>query len=1259
MGILPVRRLPGWMAQRAPELSGLHKLRGLNRLPMLRKLPALKDPPARAERRGPPSRASRTARVTRPVIAAPLLSVVVPVHNDQDRLNACLDSLLQQTLERIEVIAVDDGSTDHSPSMLTDYSAHDRRVKVLTRPHRGTAEARNAGIAAATAPFITFVDPEDTIPAEAYAYMVQTLQDTGSDFAVGAVRGLKRGRSSRPAWVTDVHRVKRLHITIEDFPDAMHDVIACNRVFRRDFWDAQVGSFATGMAFGDHVSMVSAYVRAASFDLLSATTSTVHIRADPGHLWQQKHQLSNLEGRLAAKELAWQVVSEEASPPVVAAWLGRLLDFDLSLSVEAAVHADDDYRAVVQSAASTFSTRADAATWRHVRVDRSLRLALAAAGAWVHVDRTIEYFRLNGAIPATRVQNGRILADLPFELPVAPERLELSESQASLASCLRKVSWRPDGRLQVDGWAFIRGLDLGDPGGGDPAPRIHAHLVDAASGRRVELGVEPFSSAAITRWSNHSHQRYDSSGFRLVIGVDELVRSDVTKSTRWQLVLQVEAQGMTRSGPVHTLVRSGVGMRMRAGDLASAASTHRVVPLVDDQLGFVVQVRRERLQASVLEHRGGSEVAGRVRVVRPLPAQPAKVLARQSGKTVAKARLHEQPDGSYSFALSLPVKGRPEHWDFRVLDAEGHLHRVSWPYEGDQGPPIGGYGPGTARWRRSPRGFVQLSSRPVVLLADHVTVDEDRIAVDVTLNGHDPGCLLGAVLRSVLLSVPVDTIERRPGGYRLIFPARAALWGYDVTRPLPSGTYHLLAPLSARRSPVTGELRVGGQPRSSGKEVACGVTSSLLEGMPSELRTACHGVTLARKPDTDQLTITLRAPLAEDERGHGAQRRLAQWYGDREFPAKQQVFFQCYRGEFSTDSQRAISEELHRRGAPLDLVWGVHDLSVDLPAGVRPVLMGSRDWYEAIGSSAYLCNNNDFDRFFRRRPHQRFLQTFHGYPFKSMGITFWRAHELSAELIDYECTRRTDAWTSILVPATFCEEIYRSEYLYEGDILVTGYPRNDVLARHRAEEADPAVRASILNRLGVPPGKTVVLYAPTWRDTIATGDWSAKFYDALELDTLADALGEDYVVLLRGHNFNMREGVLKASHAQIVDVTRYPEITDLILAADVAVLDYSSLRFDWVLTGKVVLFFVPDLADYLSARTALFEYGPTAPGPLLSTTQEVIDAVRNHTSVSRDYAQARIEFNERFNSLHDGQATQRVVDAFFGLAAVAPPQACR
>ena len=113
------------------------------------------------------------------------------------------------------------------------------------------------------------------------------------------------------------------------------------------------------------------------------------------------------------------------------------------------------------------------------------------------------------------------------------------------------------------------------------------------------------------------------------------------------------------------------------------------------------------------------------------------------------------------------------------------------------------------------------------------------------------------------------------------------------------------------------------------------------------------------------------------------------------------------------------------------------------------------------------------------------------------------------------------------------------------------------------------------------------------------------------------------------------------------DVSSYPEVNDLILAADVAVLDYSSLRFDWMLTGKPVLFFVPDLADYLSSRTVLFDFAPTAPGPLLSATAEVAAALLDLDAVADEYAAARAEFNRRYNRRHDGKAAVRVVDGFF------------
>jgi CDP-glycerol glycerophosphotransferase len=113
----------------------------------------------------------------------------------------------------------------------------------------------------------------------------------------------------------------------------------------------------------------------------------------------------------------------------------------------------------------------------------------------------------------------------------------------------------------------------------------------------------------------------------------------------------------------------------------------------------------------------------------------------------------------------------------------------------------------------------------------------------------------------------------------------------------------------------------------------------------------------------------------------------------------------------------------------------------------------------------------------------------------------------------------------------------------------------------------------------------------------------------------------------------------------VVDVSAYPRPDDLVIAADLAVLDYSSVRFDWAITGKPAVFFVPDLEPFFALRPPLFDFAQSAPGPLLTTTAEVADALAEPEAWTGRYAAATAAINERFNRLHDGGAAARVVAA--------------
>ena len=1140
----------------------------------------------------------------------PVLSVVVVARNAESYLAVCLLSLQSQTLKRLEVIVVDNGSTDSTVGVAHQIAAQDQRFRVLLHPPCPLNAARNAGALVARGRFLAFLDATDTVPRTAYASLINSLRQTGSDFAAGAIRIVERGRRHRPGWTMLTHDLDRPALTIGEFPNAIQDTCATNRVFRTDFWNADVGGFPES-ADGDTFAIVSATLRAKQFDLLQMVSSVRRARLPPGKLLPDPPAASELDSRLSWHWATWRLLRDSAHPTLTARWLGGLIDGDLGDFAAHAPRADAPYRERLQQAAQDCLAAVDETVWSQVRIDRKLRLWLVANRQWTDLEMLLQHGALYGSIPETELHDGRLYAvadGLPGAASAPLECRELSENQTALSACVERVAWHHD-RLDVHGWAFVRGLDLTSE-----RPQLIASLIHPATGVAYPCDLVQVHEVAANDWSMFRYQDVSAGGF--IIKID--TRSIDCDPGRWQLRLTVAAHGIQRTGPIQAVAPGGTGHLMWGRNLRGLDDRTRVVPKLDPQLGFALHVRPDQIQARVLTTDGAGTASGALQLVAPELRSLVAVAAISPLGRIAGDLSTAGADGSQRFELGLPVGlGTGVAWEFRAIDEAGGEHRVSWPVEAEHDLQIDG-GAGNAGWRRTITGYSQLVTDWVGTEAENVTVAEDELSIDLRLIGLEASDCAGARLSGRAIEVPAGRVETLGDGIRLAFPLLASRWdGPEL--PLPTDDYRVALPSGAR-------LRCSDQ---------------LAVRLPDQGLTVNHHYRLARD-GRGRLVISLAAPLADEKRSRLGKQRLATAYQRSTFTPTESVLFQSYRGEFATDSQVAIHAALRSRRPDLELLWGVADWSVAVPEGGRALLIESPEWYAALGSSRYLCWNIELDRYFKKRPYQRYLQTFHGYPFKSMGISLWQVQGRPESVMAAECARRSNAWDAIVVPESFCVELYRREYRFTGQVLVTGYPRNDVLVS--ADTA--AVRSRVLGQLGIDEDRIAVLYAPTWRDTGATRAWSAKFFDGLNLKTLTEQLGDRYAVLLRGHSYNLREG-LPQLHGRVWDVSAYPEINDLLLAADVAVLDYSSLRFDWLITGKPVVFFVPDLEDYLRSRKVLFDFPPTAPGPLFATNAEVAEALLDLGSVVSEYAAARELFNKEFNRLHDGHATERVINAFF------------
>ena len=123
-----------------------------------------------------------------------LISVVVPFYNNAALLGDCLASIAAQTHRNLQVVMVDDGSTDGSAAIARDQASADPRFELVSQQNRGPGAARNRGVAAATGEFLAFVDADDLLPPDAYATMLAVLEETGSDFVTGGVLRLSAAR---------------------------------------------------------------------------------------------------------------------------------------------------------------------------------------------------------------------------------------------------------------------------------------------------------------------------------------------------------------------------------------------------------------------------------------------------------------------------------------------------------------------------------------------------------------------------------------------------------------------------------------------------------------------------------------------------------------------------------------------------------------------------------------------------------------------------------------------------------------------------------------------------------------------------------------------------------------------------------------------------------------------------------------------------------------------------------------------------------
>ncbi|WP_314902446.1 CDP-glycerol glycerophosphotransferase family protein [Actinomyces naeslundii] len=512
---------------------------------------------------------------------------------------------------------------------------------------------------------------------------------------------------------------------------------------------------------------------------------------------------------------------------------------------------------------------------------------------------------------------------------------------------------------------------------------------------------------------------------------------------------------------------------------------------------------------------------------------------------------------------------------------------------------------GSSRWRLAPsesgrclavrgeRGLLQVASVKVGSRGSELL---PSMPIDVVLHGACLALDATMVLSGTVTGAPaeLDIVVSCSGG-RMTVPAVLAPGGewtanLDLVDPdVQLGTYTVGWSATPEDEPdhrIEGVCRAG--EGIDGPAVEAPIVPAPAGGaaVPDDVvpgggsgRPARRARIITRRDGS--VAVAVIPPLTPRERSRRGRRLLVEREAEALRPA---VFMESFGGRSGGDNPAAICEDLAAHDVRAPLWWSVVDGKVPVPSGAVPVVVGSQEWVEALRTSRVIVTNDHLPDWFSKREGQHLLQTWHGTPIKKL------LHDAAPGSVSlcYQrlMARQVRQWDLLLAQNREAEQRLRRALGYSGQVRVGEYPRNVKLLG--GIEVGRRVRSD----LGIGEEQRVILYAPTWRERLRHPEGLAGHSNGQGLlGEVYPAHRTDAVVLMRTHHMNRaRPG------PGLVDVSRYPNIEELMMAADVLVSDYSSIFLDFALTGKPAVVYAPDLERYRDVERGLYGDWPRRSG---------------------------------------------------------------
>lgn len=353
------------------------------------------------------------------------------------------------------------------------------------------------------------------------------------------------------------------------------------------------------------------------------------------------------------------------------------------------------------------------------------------------------------------------------------------------------------------------------------------------------------------------------------------------------------------------------------------------------------------------------------------------------------------------------------------------------------------------------------------------------------------------------------------------------------------------------------------------------------------------------------------------------------------------VLFKSFDGQYN-DNPKYISEKLHELQPRIRIEWIITQKSKEIiPSYVKRVPLGGvRYWFSILTCKVIVDNysgiisqksNKLLPILFRGQGLLLNISTWHGVPLKRIGIDIPNINE----------THYISTSTVLISGNTYAKEVFKRAFNPIPQRIM-GYPRNDILVKGDCN------RNVLRNKLNIPVEKKVVIYAPTFRDSVF---WSGIYQISdIDIDRLLDAFsyrfGGDWVFVFRVHHSVLKEidsnSIIKKYGDRVIDGNSCDDMAEYLAISDALITDYSGSLFDYALTNNPCFLYVPDKEYYLNKERGAYLSLEDLPYTYAVDSENLYSIILNY---NEDISlKKRKQFLERIGNADDGCSSERIAN---------------